>query len=115
MPKPEEIQDATLRELVTEAHGEMRRGRGTEAVVLLADAYLHLLKLQPEMLEETIEPRPGFKMRVVMRWPMLGANLKMESLATGQPEIDFIRERFAVSEAMTYYQYLLETALERKA
>lgn len=115
MPKPTEIQDPGLRELVTAAHQELRAGQGSHAVRTLADAYLKLLELRPEMLEETIEPRPGFKILAVMRWPMLGANLSMASVRAKKPEIEFVRERFAVSEAMTYYQYVLETALAKHA
>ncbi len=50
-----------------------------------------------------------------MRWPALGANLSMASVRAGKPEIEFTRERFAVSEAMTYYQYALESAIEHGA
>ena len=51
----------------------------------------------------------------LMRWPALGANLKPGSVAAGRPEIEFLRERFSVSEAMTYYQFVLDEILERQA
>ena len=46
-----------------------------------------------------------------MRWPALGANLALDSVLQKQPRIEFIRERFSVSEAITYYEYTLERAI----
>jgi hypothetical protein len=115
MARPEQIENEELRRLVEEAHGQMRRGKGTEAVRKLGRAFLLLLELKPELLEETIELRPGRTMLAVMRWPTLGANLKPESVRAGRPEIEFVRKRFAVSEAMTYYEYTLETAVAKGA
>ena len=115
MPRPEEIEDLELRELLTRAHRLMLDAKAAEAVRLLADAYLRLLEMKPEMLTETIELRPGREMPAVMRWPALGANLSLASVRAGKPEIEFTRQRFAVSEAMTYYQYALESAIEHGA
>ena len=50
-------------------------------------------------------------MPAVMRWPNLGANLKLDSVMAKKPEIEFIRDHFAVSEAITYYEYTLESAI----
>ena len=50
----------------------------------------------------------GRTMPRVMRWPALGANMVLAAVQAGEPEIEFIRARFAVSEAMTYYQFLLD-------
>ena len=69
MAKPEEIQDTDLRAQIEKAYQHMREGQGTDAVKILADAYLYQLNHKPDMLEETIEPRPGRKMPAVMRWP----------------------------------------------
>lgn len=44
-----------------------------------------------------------------------GANLKPGSVRAGKPEIEFLRERFAISEAMTYYHFVLETAIDEGA
>ncbi len=115
MAKPDQIVDEALRQQVEKAYGLMREGNGTEAVKAITAAYLDLLKLKPEMLEETIEPRPGRKMFAVMRWPALGANLKLDSIQAKKPEIEFIRDRFAVSEAIMYYEYTLESAINAGA
>lgn len=114
MAKHDQIVDDELRSKLEDAHQDMRTGKGTDAVRTLVDAYLHMLKLKPEMLDEEIEPRPGFKMFAVMRWPMLGANLTLASVRAKQPVIEYKRDHFAVSEAITYYEYVVETALSRE-
>ncbi len=113
MPKPDQIADAELRGQVEKAHKEMRSGDGTAAVRTLADAYLYMMKTKPSLLDEKVEMRPGFSIPLVMRWPALGANLTLPSVMAKKPEIEFIRERFAVSEAITYYEYTLETAIQQ--
>ncbi|MQA00526.1 MAG: hypothetical protein GEU80_14550 [Dehalococcoidia bacterium] len=115
MAKPDQVKDTDLRAQIEKAYAAMRSGNGTEAVKVLSDAYLYLLNKYPEMLDETIEPRPGRKMFAVMRWPMLGANLTLDSVTQKRPQIEFVRERFAVSEAITYYEYTLESAVARGA
>ncbi len=111
MPKPEQVADPELRGLIESAHGMMRSGKATDAVQALARAYLQLLTMKPELLDQTIEPRPGRKMPAVMRWPALGANLALDSVLMKQPRIEFIRDRFSLSEAITYYEYTLESAI----
>lgn len=110
MPTPKDINDAGLRAQVEGAFKAMRAGKGTDAVKSLADAYLHLLEMRPEMLEETVNMR-NREIPRVMRWPALGANMSLESVMAGTPQIEFVRERFSVSEAMTYYQFVLDEAL----
>ncbi|HKI74475.1 MAG TPA: hypothetical protein VJ998_07525 [Pseudomonadales bacterium] len=114
MPTPKDINDPTLREKVETAFAEMRAGKGTDAVRTLADSFLYLLELKPALLQEKIAMR-NREIPRVMRWPALGANIKLDSVIAGKPEIEFIRERFSVSEAMTYYQFVLDEALEKNA
>ena len=51
---------------------------------------------------------------MLMRWPVLGANLAPDSVKAGEPRIDYVRERFALSEAITYYEFTVDTALAEK-
>ena len=113
MPKHDQVVDDDLRAWLEQADQEMRNGKGNDAVRTLSNAYLYMLNKTPELMDEQIEPRPGFKMFTVMRWPMLGANLTLESVRAKQPVIDFKRDHFAISEAITYYEYVLDTALSR--
>jgi hypothetical protein len=115
MAKPEQVSDGELRALLESAHTMMREGKATDAVKTLSGAYLKLLAMKPALLDETIEPRPGRTMPAVMRWPALGANLTLQSVLAKQPRIEFIRDRFSVSEAITYYEYTLESAISAGA
>jgi hypothetical protein len=109
--RPEQITDPDLRSQIEKAHGQMRGGDPSGAVRTLAGAYLYILNKKPEMLDMTIEPRPGRSMPMVMRWPALGANLTLDSVTAKEPKIEFARERFSVSEAITYYEYTLDSAI----
>ena len=115
MAKPEQIKDTRLKAIMTEAHELMRANRPTESVKALAAAFECLLELQPEIIDEQIEPRPGWKAPFLSRWPQLGANFTAGSLKAGEPKIEFVREKFALSEAITYYEFMLETAIKRDA
>lgn len=108
MAKPEQIQSDELRPLLQDAHRALREGQPSVAVQRCADAFLKLAAIHPRVLELP----PGIRMHP---WPRLGANLILEE---GQPpHIDFHREDFAMSEAITYYEYTLTTviAAERRA
>ena len=115
MAQPDQIQDAELRQLVADAYGLMRGNKPTDAMRSLVAALYRLLEVKPELATEQLEPRPGWKMPFLSRWPQYGANWKEGSLAAGEPKIEFVRERFALSEAITCYEFLLETAIKRGA
>jgi hypothetical protein len=110
MAKHDKIQSEDLKKLVDEAYGLMRQGDGTAAVHKLCASFARLLQLKPEYAQRKIKMRFR-EIPAAMRWPMLGANLKPETVTSGKPEFVFARERFAVSEAMTYYEFTVETAL----
>ena len=75
------------------------------------EAYLRLLGQRPELLDVRLQPRPGLDIPAVMRWPALGANLTQESVLAGEPSIEYLRQEFTISEAITYYEYTLEAVL----
>ena len=116
MPKPEQINDEKLRTMVADAFQNLRTGDPTGAVHQLSDAFMYLLELKPDLMQAKVAMRRGQRqMPLLMRWPQLGANWKAGSLQSGKPEIEFIRERFALSEAITYYEFTLETAINQDA
>ncbi|MGH2633525.1 MAG: hypothetical protein ACRDG3_08955 [Tepidiformaceae bacterium] len=114
MPKPDQVVDPALRTKIEAAHQQMRAGDGTAAVKTLADAYLSMMEMKPSLLDEKVEMRPGVSIPLVMRWPALGANLLLASVHEKKPVIEFSRERFAISEAITYYEFTLESAIREK-
>jgi len=104
MPVPADINHPELRAALGEAFQSMRKGDGTDAVQQLADAFLKFIELYPQYRTAQVQMR-GRSVPKMFRWPGFGANLKLDS---GEPRIEYTRERFAVSEAMTCYQFLLE-------
>jgi len=72
MPKHDKVVIDELRASLADAHQDMRMGKDTDAVRTLSDVYLYMLKKNPELLDEQIDPRPGFKMFVVVSCTMLG-------------------------------------------
>jgi hypothetical protein len=113
MARASDIQNAELRGKVEAAFAAMRAGKGADAVRAAADAYLTFIELFPEVKAETIAMR-GRQISRLMRWPALGANMSADSVRDGKPEIAFERDRFSVSEAMTYYQFVLDEILAKE-
>lgn len=113
MARPDQVLDEELRELFVDAQGSMRTGKANDAVKTVVKALNRLLELKPELTTEEHEPRPGWKIPFLTRWPQLGANFVEGSLAKHEPEIEFVKENFALSEAITYYEFTIETAIKR--
>jgi len=113
MAKASDVQNGELRGKLEAAFAAIRAGKGGDAVRACADAYLRFVELRPEVKAETIAMR-GRQISRLMRWPALGANMSADSVRAGNPKIAFERDRFSVSEAMTYYQFVLEEVLEHQ-
>ena len=108
------IADEALRGRFEEANGYLRKGKAADAVRTLADIFLAMLTPTdgaPSAQGVTVAGRRGRRAPLAMGWPNLGANLTPQSLRDGKPEIVFTRERFAMSEAMTYYEFTVDAAL----
>ena len=111
MAQPAEIANESLRTQLTRAHQLLGEGRATDVVHKCVEAYLRLLDQRPELLDVRLQPRPGLDIPAVMRWPALGANLTHESVLAGEPRIEYLRQDFTLSEAITYYEYTLGAVL----
>ena len=107
----DKIVDDELKARLTQANDQLRAGKATEAVRGLADTFLWMLRTRPELLDATMPLRAGRTMPLVMRWPALGANLSLESVRARDPTIELVRDRFALSEAITYFEFTLDTAI----
>ena len=113
MARVSDIRNEELRAQLEAAFAALRAGRGGDAVHAVVAAYLRFLELFPEVKSETM-PFRGRTISKLLRWPNLGANLQPESVGTGRVAIVFTRERFATSEAMTYYQFVLDEILAKE-
>lgn len=112
MAKHDGVSDPALRGQFDSAFGALRGGDPSGAVRVLAEAFLGMLRDHPSLLTETVAARGGARASLVMRWPALGANLVAGSVRDGDPKIEFVRERFAMSEALTYYEFAVDVALD---
>lgn len=110
--KLDKIGDEELRGRLGDVHAQLRANEPTDAVRALADIFVSMLTARPDVLAATVPVRGGRQMPLVMRWPNLGANLDPGSVREGTPKITFERERFALSEALTYYEFTVDTAIE---
>jgi hypothetical protein len=97
----DQIKDEALRQSMAQAHASLRAGDYPDVVRRAADAFLELLKRKPELLEGMIG-----RIRV-MFFPRLGA--RMEYRGEGQaPQLEWDRETFAFSEAVTYFEFAVD-------
>ncbi|MGH2587713.1 MAG: hypothetical protein ACRDJE_22560 [Dehalococcoidia bacterium] len=106
MPKPTDVQDPDLRALLTDAHRALREGDPAGAVHRCADAFLRLALLKPAVLQTP----PGMR---IHPFPRLGAMLVIEQ--DKLPTVEYHRETFSLSEAITYYEYTLGAATRNGA
>ena len=98
--KVDRIKDAKLRESLAQAHASLRSGDYRDVVQRSADAYIELLRRKPELLEGLMG-----RMRV-MFFPRLGA--RMERDGDKPPSVEWDRETFAFSEAVTYFEFAVD-------
>jgi hypothetical protein len=112
MAKHDAVVDDALRAQFDSAFSLLRGGKPTDAVRTLADTFLEMLRDHPTLATATVAARAGNRMPLVARWPALGANLVPGSVRDGAPKIEFVRDRFAMSEALTYYEFAVDVALD---
>jgi hypothetical protein len=95
------IQDEALKQSLTDAQGDLRAGNYPAVVHRASDAYVELLRRKPEMLQGAMG------MRHIMFFPRLGAHLIMES--DGSPTVVYDREKFTFAEAVTYWEFAVDS------
>ncbi len=102
--KLDRIQDQALRESMEQAKAALRSGDYTDVVRRCAEAYVDLLRRKPELLKGPIA------LRSVLFFPRLGVHLIQDS--QGAPELVWDRDRFIFSEAVTYYEYAVDSLIK---
>jgi hypothetical protein len=104
-----EINDPEIRAMLERARQEMRQGRTAVAVRSCADAFLRLVDLQPGELDR-LAPYEGRHSPDTAHWPDYGTHLVREGEG-GRPEVVFDRERFALTEAIAYMEFVIGRAV----
>jgi hypothetical protein len=95
------IQDEALKQSLIDAQGDLRAANYASVVHLASDAYVELLRRKPEML------KGAMGMRHIMFFPRLGAHLIIES--DGLPAVVYDREKFTFAEAVTYWEFAVDS------
>lgn len=104
--KVDRIADAEIRESLAQAQASLKSGDYLDVVRRCSDAYAQLLRRKPELTQ-------GVGMiRNVMFFPRLGAHLQMNS--QNQPEIIYDRETFIFSEAVTYFEFTVDSLIKNE-
>ncbi len=113
--KPDVVQDAHLRELMTRAEAESDAGNNTAAVRIYADAYLEILEKFPQVREvlNKVLAHPavvaglnvGSIRNAPFMWPRYGAKLHLEG---EHPAITIDRKNLSFSETVQYQEFMYE-------
>jgi hypothetical protein len=100
-PKLERIKDDSLRESLTAAQGSLRAGNFGDVVHRASDAYAEMLRRDPDLMKGPLG------MRRILFYPRLGARLIQEQ--DGSPAVIYDRETFTFSEAITYFEFAVDS------
>ena len=103
MPTPSDIQHPVLRDLLTAARAALGSGDYTGSVRHSTEAVRRLLILKPEIAAQRAQAGGRYLP------PNVGARLVTENVP--EPQVIFDRTKFTMAEAMTWYQYALESVL----
>jgi hypothetical protein len=110
-----DLTDPAMREAIAEAERALDEGDYTESVRKSAVAFLAVIGSRPDLIVKPVVfndlPLSGRgPLPARGPWPdLLGVTLHLSDDA--EPEVTFEKERFTMSEAVTYFEYALDTAL----
>ncbi len=124
MASTADIKDAGFREALERVDALLEDGTYGDAARLCAETYLELLKLRPDFVPPPPNPHnlPQFRddlpesgsrlaggagRTVRTGWPN-GGGLKVLYYEAGGPRLSFEKERFGLSEATSYFEFLVE-------
>jgi len=110
MAKPEQVQDEGFRTLLLQARSAFLDRKGTASVHSSVEALLRLMQQQPDLIQ--LKRAPGVAVRVGRVWPNLGVKVEQDD---GQPiRVLYEREHYSLSEAITFYEFALESLIAAK-
>lgn len=100
-PKLERIKDSALRDSLASAQASLKAGDFADVVHRASDAYAEMLRRDPELMKGPLG------LRRILFFPRLGARLVQEQ--DGSPAVIFDRETFTFSEAITYFEFAVDS------
>lgn len=105
MAKAEQIQDEKLRDLIDQARSNYRSGNSTESVHNSVEALLLLIQKQPDFIQ--MQRIPNTPLRLARVWPPLG--IQVEVGENQSPRAVYNRDQFSKAEAITFYEFALDS------
>ncbi len=99
--KLDRINDAALRDSLATARASLKSGNFGDVVHRSSEAYLEMLRRDPERLKGMVG------MRNILFFPRLGARLVQEQ--DGSPAVIYDRETFSFTEAITYFEFAVDS------
>lgn len=111
MPAPSDLTDPQMREAMQRAEALLDDGDYTGASRALADTYLALLAERPDLVPgATAAPGTPTAMSRAFTWPPTGGiTLSVEG---GEPGMQYAKERFGMSEAYSYFEFMMNLLWE---
>ena len=99
--KLDRINDPALRDSLAAAQASLKTGDFGDVVHRSSDAYVEMLRRDPELMKGPMG------MRRILFYPRLGARLIQES--DGSPAVIYDRETFSFTEAITYFEFAVDS------
>ena len=108
MPRPDQIQDEKLRTLLDGARVDYRSGNATESVYKSVEVLLSVIRSRPDFIQ--MQRTPGTPARAGRVWPALG--VKVQVTENQPPQAVYDRDQFSSAEAITFYEFALESVVD---
>jgi hypothetical protein len=99
--KLDRIKDDALRDSLATAQASLKSGNFPDVVHRSSDAYVEMLRRDPDLMKGPMG------MRRILFYPRLGARLIQES--DGSPAVIYDRETFSFTEAITYFEFAVDS------
>ena len=108
MARPDQIQDENLRTLLDGARDDYRSGDATASVHKSVEALLSVINLRPDFIQ--MQRVAGTPVRLGRVWPPLGVEVQFAE--DQQPQAVYKRDLFSKAEAITFYEFALESVVD---
>jgi hypothetical protein len=122
MPTIADVADAELRAALASAEASLDSGDNNGAVQTVVEVYRRAVARRPELIVPFVDrrgqfPKPGEGLANVRGpygppWPDLGIGL---TRVDDQPVFEFRKQRFSMSEAIVYFEYVLDLVVRAEA
>ncbi len=116
----EQIKDEELRATLSRASDFLDEGKNYECVKECSEAYLALMSKHPEVLGmlkrvlETERVKAGLERGMIrfapLMWPRMASKMHFDD--SGEPKITFDRTALGFGEAVQYYEFTMNLAVE---